>query len=62
MKQLSKAGGIGATLRDLYKAMKDRTPDQIEETLRQLTKAGMVEEVEADSPKGGRPTIKFRLG
>jgi hypothetical protein len=61
VKQLSKAGRPGATLRDLYKAITDRTPDQIEDGLRQLTKAGLVEEVAADSPKGGRPTLKFRL-
>jgi hypothetical protein len=62
VKQLSKAGGIGATLRDVYKAMKDRTPDQIEDALRQLIKARMVEDIEQPGgPKGGAPTVRYRL-
>jgi hypothetical protein len=62
IKQLSKAGPKGATLRDLYKAMKDRTPDQIEDTLRQLVKAGMVEDIaQPAGPKGGAPTVRYKL-
>ena len=63
VKQLSKAGRLGATLRDVYKVMTDRTPDQIEKTLRQLIKAGMVEAIEQPAgPKGGAPTVRYRLG
>jgi hypothetical protein len=62
VKQLSKAGPKGATFRDLYKAMKDRTPNQIEDALRQLIKAGMVEEIEQPvGPKGGVPTVRYKL-
>ena len=62
VKQLSKAGRLGATLRDVYKAMTDRTPDQIEDALRQLIKARMVEDIEQPAgPKGGAPTVRYRL-
>lgn len=61
IKQLSK-NPKGVTLRNLYKAMSDRTPNEIEDALRQLVKAGMIEEVEQPTgPKGGKPTVKYKL-
>jgi len=51
--QLSRHEPHGATLRDLYKSIRDRSPEEIEMSLGQLQKVNMVDEIEAPSGKRG---------
>ncbi|MBN1991455.1 MAG: DUF3987 domain-containing protein [Anaerolineae bacterium] len=62
IRQLGRHEPQGATLRDLYKAMKDRTPDEIEDALCQLEKTAMVQIIEQKpGAKGGRRTTRYKL-
>ena len=63
LRQVGRYMPSGATLRDLYKSMKDQPPADIEEALAQLQRLGEIYTVDVGAgQKGGRPTIKYRLG
>ena len=52
----------GATLRNLYISMRDRTPAELTNVVEQLVKVGMLEEISIKAgPTGGRPTMRYRL-
>lgn len=52
----------GVTLRDISRTMRDKKLYEIEDTLGQLERLGMVEPVEQGSgSKGGRPTLRYKL-
>lgn len=59
--QCSRHEPQGPTMRDLYKAMRDREPWQIEATLEQAISIGLVEKVEWQNPKGGPKTERYQL-
>lgn len=60
--QIGRLESTGATLRDLSRAMRDKTPNEIEHALLQMVKAGEVEPVRQESGRqGGRPTTRYRL-
>jgi hypothetical protein len=62
MRILSKAGQRGATMRDIGRAMRDKTPSEIEMTLDQMVDIG--DAVLMDSKpgqSGGRPTRRYRV-
>jgi hypothetical protein len=62
MRILSKAGPRGATMRDIGRAMRDKTPSEIEMTLDQMVDIG--DAVLMDSKpgqSGGRPTRRYRV-
>lgn len=62
VRQLKRFGTDGATLRDLYKRMKDKKPHEIENVLNEMIKVGEIKAVKAGpGKKGGRPTKRFRL-
>lgn len=62
VKQVSRAGQAGATMREIYRLMKDRSPVEIEDGLNQLIKVGMIEDLQqSPGQKGGRPTVRYRL-
>lgn len=51
----------GITLREMCKQARNITPDQVQETLRQMVAAGDLSTLEHQSgPKGGRPTDRYR--
>jgi hypothetical protein len=58
-RQLSRHEPGGATLRNVYRAMRDKQPMEIENTLLQMSSAGLVEIVEVKT--GGRPAKRYRL-
>lgn len=61
-RQLARHEPGGGTLRDLYRAMKDKTPAHIEQALMQMLAVGEIEEVPvAADRKGGRPTRRYRI-
>jgi hypothetical protein len=56
------AGSTGATLREVEKALRDKTPREIEEMLQQMINLGEVAaNPQKPGPKGGRPTLRYRL-
>lgn len=58
-----KHGSLGATLRDLHQAMRDKTPANIEDVLRQLLRTGDLVEAPSDAIKGPGPrTPHYRAG
>ena len=62
LRQLARGEPQGATLRDVYRGMRDKTPNEIAETLQQMVDAGEVEEIEQKpGKKGGRKTTRYRL-
>lgn len=61
--QVSKHHPDGMTMRDIYKSMGDKKPDEIESAVRQMIKAGDLQEEPAPpGSKGGRPTSRIKLG
>jgi hypothetical protein len=60
LKHVASSGKDGASVRDLTRAMRDRKPDEIENTLMQLVKAGEIESL-GKSKSPGRPTTKYRI-
>lgn len=62
LRQIGRHSANGATLRDLYKAMRDKRPAEIEEALAQMTELGEIEAVDIKpGKKGGRPTKRYRF-
>lgn len=59
--QLSHFEPDGATMRDLYRAMRDKSPDEIRGALAQLQDLGQVQEIDAKPAGRGRPTKRYRL-
>jgi hypothetical protein len=60
--QVGRHGATGATSRELGRAMKDLSPKDIQDLLAQAIQAGEIVAVEAGtSPRGGRPTDRYRL-
>lgn len=60
--QIGRRKGRGATLRDLSKSIRDKSPAEIEEVLAQMIKTGEVKKFHKQpGPKGGRPTDKYVL-
>ena len=51
----------GASVRDVYKAMKDKRPSEIEAAMLEMVMAGLLEEIPEGGEKRGRPTKKYRL-
>ena len=49
----------GATYRDLTKAMKDKTPNEITEALQQMIDTGDIHEAPSEPGKRGRPTVRY---
>lgn len=61
-KIIAKFGQKGATIRDIYKQMKDKRPAEIEAALYEMTTAGEVEEIPQAEGRGpGKPTKRFHL-
>jgi hypothetical protein len=59
LRQVGKAGPDGVTFRDLTRGMRDKQPNEIEDTLRQMIKA---REVEWEKSQGkGRPTVFYKI-
>jgi hypothetical protein len=62
LRQIAKYGSAGATLRDIYKALKDRKPSEIEAAVAELRSVCEIEELQAKpSSAGGRPTKRYRI-
>lgn len=51
----------GATLRDIYMGLRDKTPGEIELSLSDMVLAGILEELEPEPGKRGRPAKRFRI-
>lgn len=52
----------GATLRDIYRQLHDRTPADVQDAVRQLVAVGVLEEIASKGgPQGGRPTSRYKL-
>jgi len=52
----------GATMRDIYRAMQDKKPSEIEFIVIEMVTAGELEEIETPlGKKGGRPTKRYRI-
>lgn len=62
IRQVGRHEPKGASLRDVYRGMRDKEPDAIEDCLEQLVKVGLLD-VERDkgSPKGGPKTDWYHL-
>ena len=59
---LASAEPYGATLRDMYKAFRDKTPAEIESVLEQMARVNDILVVDVrPGPQGGRPTKRYRL-
>ncbi|NLE58557.1 MAG: DUF3987 domain-containing protein, partial [Planctomycetes bacterium] len=59
---VSKREPDGATLRDIYRQMADKTPAEIKAMVVQLVEIGMLEEARVDHGKqGGRPSFRYCL-
>ncbi len=59
---LALADPHGATLRDMYKAFRDKTPFEIESVLEQMARVNEIIVVDVrPGPQGGRPTKRYRL-
>ena len=59
---LAAAEPYGATLRDLYKVWRDKSPAEIETVLDQMIRINEVIVTDVKpGPKGGRPTKRYRL-
>ena len=62
LRQIEKHGPAGATLRDVYRGLADRTPNEVASRLAQLVTLGLVETIPApDLPGPGRPTTYYRV-
>ena len=62
IRQVGRQEPKGASLRDVYRGMRDQEPNEIESCIEQLVKVGMLEvERDATGPKGGRPTDRYHL-
>lgn len=62
IEQVTRREPQGATLRDIYRAMQDHTPADIQTAVMQLVEVGELEELAGESgPKGGRPTKRYRV-
>jgi hypothetical protein len=61
VRQIGRAGPEGATLRDIYRGMRDRTPGEIEDMLEQMVRAGEIEQESTRGQGPGRPTERYRL-
>lgn len=51
----------GATLRDVYRAMQDKSAEEVENTLKQLARAGEVVAYTHQPAGQGRPSTRFKL-
>jgi hypothetical protein len=60
MRQLAKHPS-GATVRDIYRFIKDKSPAVIEAALGEMVLAGLIEESEPEQGKRGRPVKRFAL-
>jgi hypothetical protein len=55
-------GEKGATLRDIYKAMKDKKPSEVEFAIQDMLRVGLLEEVVEERKTAGRPAaLRVRL-
>lgn len=61
LQQVSKTGVKGASVRDVYRGMRDKTPDEIKDALRQMDVAGEVERFTPKQEGRGRPTERYRI-
>lgn len=62
LRQAGRADQGGATLRELYRGMRDKTPAEIQEVVTQLVEVGDLEELTTKPGKqGGRPSKRYRL-
>ena len=59
---LASADPYGATLRDLYKGLRDKSPSEIESILDQMVRVNEIVVIDVKpGPKGGRPTKRYKL-
>lgn len=61
LRQVSRQEPDGATVRDVYRQMQDKSPAEIELAISELILAGLLEEVEPEPGRRGRPSKRYRL-
>lgn len=62
LRQVGQHGSEGATLREIYRGMQDKTPAEIQEALDQMVRIGLLEKVVVKpGSKGGRPAERYRI-
>jgi hypothetical protein len=61
LRQLGRFEPQGATARDVYRAMRDKPPDEIKDILRQMIEAGDITAQEVNPTGRGRKTTRYQL-
>ena len=60
LQQINRRLPQGATFRELTRAMRDKTPNEIMEALQQMLDSSDIEEAKSKTGKRGRPTVRYK--